>query len=424
MKFLRLIFVFLCLALIILHPYTIYGKPGLLVAATLAGYGLFHGIKKRFAILFLLPALGLLLIGAIGVVSSLFNNIFQLNHLMSAISFNVLLLAAYGLWVYCERRNISRDEVLTAILFVVVFNSIVILLELQFESFRLLIESFLDPLRGGSINYAKGFRFRGVAGSGGAGLSLSIPVALTIALYLFERKILSLFLLIPIVAILLFSVLVIGRTGLILTLIPCALYLTQLLQPRRMAVTLALCVVVVAVSIALLQFATSYFSGTFGDGFVKYSFGFLLDGIEGIEKEGTVGVIAGFLTVLPLEFPQALVGYGFYGGSDFFPWTDSGYSRMFLSVGFVFGLMFYLIIFRTYFLGFKGNEFLIGTLILILAVAELKEPLLFSKIASRIFIITLVFCWFNRRPLYKFKRIRRGLLPDSNDGVQMGSSKL
>jgi len=235
MKFLRLIFVFLCLALVILHPYTIYGKPGVLVAAMLAGYGLFHGLKKRFAIEFLLPALGLLGIGAIGVMSSVFNDIFQLNHLLSAISFNVLLLAAYGLWVYCERRNISRDEVLTAVLVVVVFNSIIITLELSFQPLRLLIESFLDPLKDASINYAQGFRLRGVASSGGAGLSISVPAAMAIALYLFDRKILSFFLLVPIAAVLMFSVLVIGRTGLFLTLIPLVTYTMLILKQRRMA---------------------------------------------------------------------------------------------------------------------------------------------------------------------------------------------
>ena len=409
--------VFICLSLIILHPYTIYGKPGVLIAGVMAVYGLYHGVKKEFAKLFLIPVFILLMIGVIGVISSIFNDIFQLNHLLAVVSFLVMLCAAYGLWIYCQRRRISRDEVLATVLFVLVLNSVIIILELNFQSFRLLIESFLDPLSGGSINYATGFRLRGIASSGGAGLSVSIPVALTLALHLYSRKILSFYLFTPIIIILLFSVLVIGRTGLILSAIPFVTYMILMLKQSKVSVALlAKFVVFFLVLISLYPFVIRYFIDMFGEGFIEYAIGFLLAGSEGVEKEGTTRIVLDYLTVLPVEFPQALVGYGFYGGSNFVPWTDSGFSRMFLSVGFVFGLIFNMLIYRIYFLAFRGgNKYLIGTIILLLTIAEIKEPLLFSGVASRIFIIVLVFCWFEKCSLLKRNRMERGLLPCSND---------
>jgi hypothetical protein len=147
----------------------------------------------------------------------------------------------------------------------------------------------------------------------------------------------------------------------------------------------------------------------FGDTFVEYAFGFLLkDG--GIQEEGTIGIIVEFLTVLPLDFPQALTGYGFYGGSDFYPWTDSGYSRTFLSVGFLFGFLFYFILFKMYFLPFSENKFLIGSFILLLAVAEIKEPLLYSGAASRMFIFILVYGYFEKIAAKKLKGFHRNNL--------------
>ena len=423
----RLAFVFTCLVLIILHPYTQYGKPGMLVAISLAMYGLYHGVKKQFAMAFLAPAAVLVVIGTIGVFNSALNGIFQLNHLLAAISFNVLLFSAYGLWVYCQRWGISKDEIIAAVLLVIVLNSAIISLELFSHPLRLFIESFLDPLEGGSINYAQGYRLRGLATSGGAGLSISVPVALVLSFYLFERKILSFVLLLPVVAILLFSVQVIGRTGLILAAVPLITYTILAFKRKRTVYALVkvsvLLPVILLSSILLYRFVVDYYTDAFGESFVHYAFGFLLKGMEGIKEEGTTGMVAEFLTVLPLELPQALVGYGFYGGSEFTPWTDSGFSRMFLSVGFVFGLLFYAIIYRIYFCALRGNEFLLGTSILILAIAELKEPLLFSGVASRMFIFILIFCWFDKYSRLKMYRAYSVVLPNSDGLVGMHLSK-
>ena len=79
-----------------------------------------------------------------------------------------------------------------------------------------------------------------------------------------------------------------------------------------------------------------------------------------------------------------------------------------MSVGFLFGLSFYAILYRAYFRAFRGNKFLVGTLILLLAIAELKEPLLYSGVASRMFIFILVFCWFDN-----YSSLRRNAMASS-----------
>ena len=369
-----------------------------------------------------MPTAVLFMIGVIGMVSSFFNDIFQFNHLLAIVSFIVIISAAYGLWIYCQRNGISVNEMLVVVLLVIVFNSVIIILELNFDSFRQFIESFLDPFKGGGINYASGYRLRGVSSAGGAGLSISIPVALTIALHLFDRKILPFYLFIPIAAILLFSILVIGRTGLVLSVLPFTIYMILLLKRGRVIFLLTIWLTLPLLLRLLYQFTTGYFTDMFGENFIMYAIGFLLEGSEGIEKERTIGYIIDFLKVLPLEFPQAFVGYGFYGGSAFVPWTDSGFARMFMSVGFVFGLIFYMLIYRVYFLAFKSNEFLIGVMILLLTVAEIKEPLLFSGVASRIFITVLVFFWLEKYSLLKRNGKGCGLLLNSDGRSRTPSS--
>ena len=420
-KHFHLGFVFVCVSLVTLNPYTLYGRPGVFIAMILAVYGVCNGLKKKFAIMFLVPSLALLLIGSIGVVSSVFNDIFQLNHLLSVISFVAMLFAAYGLWVYCEKVGISKNDVIKIVMYAIVLNSMIIVLELKYESLRLFIESFFDPLEKGSINYASGYRFRGLASSGGAGLSVSVPAALTISLYLFSRKMLSFPILLLIIVILEFSVLVIGRTGLVLSVVPLAAYMVFAFKQQKIFRTLVVVIALLPIMVLLYQFSAGYFTEIYGEHFVKYAVGFLFDGLEGIEEEGTVSVMVEFLTVLPLEFPQVLFGYGFYGGSDFFPWTDSGYSRIFLSVGFLFGFIFYAIIFRIYFMAFKGNEFLVGTFIFLLAVAEIKEPMLFNGVAARMFVIILVFCWFEKYQSFKLNRLAYSPLFSSDNRASMNS---
>lgn len=394
-NFLYSFIAFTLILLIVLHPYTIYGKPGILIAIFFAIYALKNGVKKSFFRDLVIPTLLLLPLATFGAMSSVMNGIPQITHPVTVVSLLIMILAANGIFLYCRKNNISIDGFLLLILMVVVLNSVIILVELQFDSFRSFIEGYLDPL-GGVINYADGYRLRGIASAGGAGLSISIPAALIIALHLFDRGRLNPVFLLILISILLGSVVVIGRTGIVLLIIPVSMYLFMLLTRRNNGYTIRRTFFLVLIPLFIVaplffQYVSDFMSQMFGDAFVKYAFGFLLEGKSGIEDEGTVGVMAEYITVLPTEFPRALTGYGFYGGSDFEPWTDSGFSRTFLSVGFLFGSIFYVIIYYMYFLTFRLNKYLIGSFVLVLTLAEIKEPLLFSGFASRMFILIFVY---------------------------------
>jgi hypothetical protein len=401
--------VFSSILLIVLHPYTIYGKPGILISGFFAIYALKNGVKKPFFLDLVIPIFLLLTIATFGAMSSVMNGIPQITHPTTVVSLLIMILAANGMFLYCKKKNISIDDFLLLILLVVVLNSVIILLELQFDSFRSFIEGYLDPMSGGGINYAQGYRLRGIASAGGAGLSISIPAALIIALHLFDRGRLNFVFLLILFSILLVSVVVIGRTGIVLLIIPVSMYLLLLLFRLNKGHTILKTLFFVLIPLLIVaplfyQYMSDFFSQMFGDSFVKYAFGFLLEGSSGLEEEGTVGLMAEFIKVLPMEFPQALTGYGFYGGSEFYPWTDAGFNRTFLSVGFLFGSIFYVIVFYMYFLTFRINKYLIGSFVLVLTIAEIKEPLLFSGFASRMFILIFVYYYCEDKYL-KAKKI-------------------
>lgn len=395
-------FAFFLLFIMIMHPYTIYGKPGIFAVLFFVIVALRDGIERSFFQDFVLPSFFLFILGFIGAVSSVANGIPQINHPFVVFSFLIMLFAAKGVFVFFRKRNVELDDFVFLVLMVVALNSIIVLIELQFDGVRQMIEQNLDQLTDASINYSEGFRLRGVASSGGAGLSISVPAAVIIALYLFDRGRIGIFFLIGLFILFFTSVMVIGRSGVVLMAVPAVCYIALLLSKKGGVKSLLkgfFLVFLLSIIVAPIfyQYISDFFTEMFGDGFMKYAFGFLLDGGDGIQEEGTVGAVAEFLTVLPLQFPQALVGYGFYGGSEFNPWSDSGISRMFLSIGFVFGTIFYIILLKIYFLPFKKNKFLIGAMVLLLLVAEAKEVLLYSGVASRMFILLLVYCYYDGR---------------------------
>lgn len=387
--------------LMVLHPYTLYGKPGVIIALLFAVQSLRDGESLDFFRRFVLPCILLLCIAIWGTVSSVFHGIPQFNHPAAVIAFIIMVLGARGFYLCCVKAGIGLDGLLKMLLASIVFNSAIVLLEIQFDAFRQAIEMHLDPLTDGTINYAVGYRLRGVASSGGAALSLAIPAAVAIGLHLYDRGKLSLLVLTGAAFVLLASVVVIGRSGIVLLAVPLLGYLVLLLSRMRDIGALVRKIAGVALVIAVVvplfyQLILEFFTEMFGEAFVTYAFGFLLEGEDGIRDEGTVGYVAEFLTVLPLQFPEALTGFGFYGGSAFYPWTDSGFSRTFLSVGFILGMCFYAILLRMYLLGFSGHKYLIGSMVVLLVIAEAKEPLMYSGTAARMFILLAVFAYSAR----------------------------
>lgn len=379
-----LVFIFV---LMILNPYTVVGNLSYVVVVPFLLISMV--IRFRYLSVNTFFFLGVMaVIAMVGVFVSFTNNIGQFTHLKVAISLLIYVLVAQGVFIYFSKRSFEFNDFVYCALLAVVINGMVILVEVFFPSIRNAIESIL--VASGNVDWREGFRYRGIASGGGASLSVLVPVAVVMALHLYKEKYIGTTVLIASLSILIFSLVFIGRTGLFL--LPLAFLSFIGFYLKRYFLKTAVLFLLMTL---LVGFGYEYFKQViidqYGIGFFNYSLGFLLEGSEGIKEEATVSVIVEFLKVVPTTFPEILIGYGFYGGSDFSPWTDAGYSRMFLSVGYFFGLIFYgcfFLLFRNVFL---YKPFLFVTIGLLLLVAEAKEPLLFTGYASRNYFMLLVF---------------------------------
>lgn len=326
-------------------------------------------------------------ISLIGVLSSIYSDIFQIAHLRVTISLFFSFLIAYTALIHFYQKGKAVNDVIYISLLVLTFNSLIVLVEVGQPSVRSLIESFLAP--SGNRDWSEGIRYRGIASGGGASLSLVIPIAFVLLLHLFNEKYIGIVQSAVLGGILILSALFIGRTGLVLLPVIIVLYVAFNFRKHFLKLILLL-VLVILPSVLYMEHLKIFIIDEFGIGFYNYSVGFMLEGLSGFENEGTVTILLSFLQVLPASFPEILIGYGFYGGSEFEPWTDSGYARMFLSVGYLFGTLFYILFFFAFRTTIKSHSFVLVSLGVVLLIGEVKEPLLFSGYGSRIYILILV----------------------------------
>lgn len=390
------LYILILLILLILNPYTVIGRPGIVAALLLCIYAFITRSYNRFFSKSFLFFLAMIIISIWGGVISYVNNIGQLAHLITVISLIVYTLSVEGLWRFCQNHGIDFHEIIKLCSIVIVFNSFIIILEVYFPIIRSIIESFLAPA--GNINWKEGFRYRGLSGSGGAGLSIASPIALACILYLYELKKVSTLFMITSFLIILIALINIGRTG--LALLPVVIAIYFLFQLKKIIkdptgiikFTTAASLIVIFIY-SKYELMINYFNDKFGEGFTNYAFEFLLKGEEGIEDEGTLSTLASFNSVFPTGFPEAFIGYGFYGGGAFTPYTDSGYARTILSVGWILGIIFYLCFYCIFISKIRSHFFLFYSILAILIISEYKEPFLYSGVGARVFVLLLVFYW-------------------------------
>ncbi|MDW1964771.1 hypothetical protein R7P37_14435 [Vibrio sp. 431] len=325
----------------------------------------------------------------------------QFNHIRVTTNILIYLIFSVGVSVLVTKMKMSINDIFKYVFFVLVINSIVVLLQVTFPVFRTVIEFFLLP--SGNVDWSDGFRYRGIASGGGAALSILIPVALSLGLYLLKEKEIRWYTLMAASLVLTVSLFFIGRTG--IALIPIVLTIYLLFSGAK---NLLRALIIISISlimfVSLFEHIKDFVISVYGEAFFKYAFGFFLDGKQGIEDEGTVGVLIDFVSVVPYTFPEVLTGVGFYGSGDFYPWTDSGYARMFLSVGFFFGGLYYIAYFMLFRKTFKLIPFLSVSVALILAISEVKEGLMVSGYAARVFILIMVmYEYMVRAPIVNMK---------------------
>lgn len=383
MKFILWLFI----GIFILNPYTIIGPLAYYCTLPFFAYSILKH-KHDFDKDTILIVFAMIFISLIGVTSSFFHGIGQFEHLKVTVSILVYVIVGFGLYFSFNKQGLNFDDLVYISLMAIFFNSLIVVIEATFPTIRDIIEFFLAP--SGNVDWKTVPRYRGIASGGGASLSVLIPVAVTFTLYLYEKNRINTSITFLLSAVLIISLIFIGRTGILLLPIVFALFIAFNFKKYFLKF---LCLFFIATIVAIISFEhiKHYIIEQHGAPFYYYSFGFMLEGRAGFENIRTIGIIKEFLTVLPLTFPEVLIGYGFYGGSDFDPWTDTGYNRMFLSVGYLFGLIFYACFFLFSYKPMKQKPFLFSAIISILMIAEIKEPLLFTGYASRITFVLLAY---------------------------------
>jgi len=386
------------IAVLILNPYTAFGPVGYYFAIPLVILAVSSGLKySRLDIIGLFSVC--IFISLIGVFSSVVHGISQIAHFKASVLIITNYLIGVGLF-FLLRKSFKFDDILIIVLCVGVANGLTILAQVQYPQFRATIESVL--IESGNIDWKEGFRYRGLASGGGASLSVLSALMAYIGLYLYGIGRIGIFSFLASIAILSVSVLFVGRTGVLLIFM--AFLLKIVLSGFRSFKLLLLFLICIPLVVLFgHDLIENYLIYQYGEEFYFYALGFILQGKDGIDNEGTVGVLADFLMVVPKQFPQVFTGYGFYGEGNFEPWTDSGYSRMFLSVGFIFGFIYYVSVALIFMKSVQGKIILFLPLIILLAIAEAKEPLLLTGYSSRLLFMLLGF-WVAER-VYNSRRV-------------------
>jgi hypothetical protein len=387
---------FVSVFLIVLNPYFKLGRPGVMLGFVWAFISVislyaFRDLKRNALIFGFF-----IFVGLWGYVMSTLNNIPQLNHLLAIISFIVVYFAGRGLYFVFKAIGWTEKNLLAIVWLALTFNYLLILVEVTFPALRLWIESLMIPA-GGNIDYAKGFRLRGIASAGGAGYSILICFYAAITIYLAEVYKYRWYIVYLFLAIGVCSTLFIGRTGLfflpIIILTYSLFYLPSKLREPKKLIAPVLTLVILLSSLIYFQDSIQKFAAdNVSPRFARWSVQTIMQGPASILNDrSSRRLVTEHWPVLPKGAKESLMGVGFYGGSEFTPWTDPGFNRTFLSVGYVFGIAFYLLLFYLYLNHARKNYFLFLSMFLVLLVSELKEPLLFTGNAARIYIFYLCF---------------------------------
>ncbi len=390
---------FLSLFLIILNPYTKFGPLGSYVSLFVLFFGFpFLGAKYPFIrSFFILSVLALY-----GSFVSSVNNIAQLNHLTVVISFIVVFYVGFIISKLAIRNGVGKEKFLSLVNNVIFLNCCVILFQLTFPHFRVFVESVL--IEAGNRDWSEGFRYRGLASSGGAALSLLSSISVLITMHLFKKKYYNGVRFLVYISVVLFSTMIIGRTGLVISGLAFFFYSLYFFADIKLSTLISITIISMSVLFSLLilfPYIEEIMIDQYGEGFLYYSFGFLLEGKSGLEGEGTLKVLIDFLSVFPVDFPYVLTGYGFFGGSDFSPWTDSGLARTFLSLGVPLGILFYSVVFCVFYKCLNGDKdrFLFLLMAACLFIGELKESMMYSGYSARAFVLVISFIYFYNKTM-------------------------
>ncbi|MEZ9954241.1 hypothetical protein AB4395_17255 [Vibrio splendidus] len=308
---------------------------------------------------------------------------------------NIIFYLVLGCLFYFAMKKSHDIEsqlslVIDFVILCALFNGVIILLEFLIPSFRVTIESILLSSNSNIDYLERNNRFRGLASGGAANLSLFYGFALVSLYYqLLLGRIKSHNFIIAFFVIFM-SCLLIGRTGLVIAgvgvfLISILSFFTKNLSTFKSSFFIIMMFFILPiVPIFLSQFMTNYM--------LDYALMFFYSGFDGIKSEGTVDILAE-MTTYPDSYLSAFIGVGSDSGG-FLPNTrsDSGYLKMFTTLGYPLAIILYCLIAYVFInSSLQVNKYRWVLLVFIGAwfFSEIKEPFIFKGYTARFLWFTL-----------------------------------
>jgi hypothetical protein len=238
--------------------------------------------------------------------------------------------------------------------------------------------------------------YRAISFSGPSGAALSIiqfcgVFAGLILVKFFSLSRLKSFMVWGAIVLCLFSTLITGRTGLLLSLLSIILFLLSMINFRRVV---SFSVIIILISqinfISLLESQTESIPGFKVDFFLNW-----IGDAFSIKNNNTANAI-NKMPIPPLTL-RTIFGTGEifdYNSMKNASGNDSGYIQTYYSLGIILAFLFYIGYFLFILMCFKSkdsflNSFLIYFIIFVMFVIELKEPFIF-KYALPFFILNLI----------------------------------
>jgi hypothetical protein len=292
----------------------------------------------------------------------------------------------------------SAERLSMFFILVISINSGIILLEFFYPPMRAFIEGLL--IQETQISYdTHMFRFRGLATSGGANLSLAVGLSAVLVSYLYINKCVSVVTFFVLLPILLISLLVIGRTGLIIFFLGIGLLILTNSHKNQIRMLFSIGGLVAA-SFALLSVAYFMLDAKV----VKYA----LPMFFALSEDKSMDAIYSFYN-LDLTVIDFLFGKGQYSGNVGYMNTDVGFFKILTSVGVPIGVFLYS---STFYIAFKSANFVKNNIpiiiVLLLFVSEIKEPLLFKGYSARYFWFLIgAMCGLQHQQLPHMGRFKR-----------------
>lgn len=337
---------------------------------------------------------------------SLFVSIFSLRVISITFQVYIFQLFVYiflgvSVGFYIQRKGYEFDEALMLLLkitsFIIVVNSLVVIAEYYFPDFRKLIESFLYASEESNINYlTREYRLRGIASAGAASLSLFHGLTLVILQALYMNKKIGLINLSVSSIVIFTSLLLIGRTGILLSLLGIAMFhfLNLMLEPGKSS---SRRIFLYTLLIALFLTLPFLFSVLFPGNVIMYSMNMFYDGAQGLDEEGTISALISMFNISD-DWAELIFGIGSHSGGFSAEFrADPGYMKMLTALGLPLSFLFYgFVIFVTIkVLVLTKLKSLWIVFIMLMFIAEFKEPFIIKGYSARLLwlVVGIALCY-------------------------------